>query len=203
MAEAKPAGDAEGAPPKKKKLLLFIIIGVLVVVLGGGTAAFLLMKKSNTHADEEDGDEPPAKTAKKAKKDGPEVLPVFVKLDPFTVKLQPEQQESYLQATPELRVIDPKIADKVKAYTPEIRHKVLLLMSGKKPSEISTPLGVQKLANEVRDAINLTIDGPKTRSKGKKGKAKEVEEPAPAGAADEADPDDSIQAVLFTTFIIQ
>ncbi len=198
MAEAKPAGD-EGAPPKKKKLLLFIIIGVLVVVLAGGVTAFLLLKKSS-HAEDEEGDEAPAKTAKKSK-DGPEIPPVFVKLDPFTVKLQTEQQESYLQATPELRVVDPKTADKVKAYTPEIRHKVLLLMSGKKPSELSTPQGVQKLANEVRVSVNLTIDGPKTKSK-KKGKAKEVEE-APAEPGDAADPDDSVQAVLFTSFIIQ
>lgn len=197
MAEAKPAGD-EGAPPKKKKLLLFIIIGVLVLVLGGGVAAFLLLKKSN-HAEDEEGDEPPAKTARKAK-DGQEVPPVFVKLDPFTVKLQTEQQESYLQATPELRVVDPKTADKVKAYTP--RHKVLLLMSGKKPSELSSPQGVQKLANEVRVSVNLTIDGPKTKSK-KKGKAKEVEEQPAAEAGDQADPDDSVQAVLFTSFIIQ
>ncbi|MDK9725915.1 MAG: flagellar basal body-associated FliL family protein [Sterolibacteriaceae bacterium MAG5] len=199
MAEAKPAGD-EGAPPKKKKLLLFIIIGVLVLVLGGGVAAFLLLKKSN-HAEDEEGDEPPARTAKKSKGE-PEAPPVFVKLDPFTVKLQTEQQESYLQATPELRVVDPKTADKVKAYTPEIRHKVLLLMSGKKPSEISTPQGVQKLANEVRVSINLTIDGPKIKSK-KKGKAKEVEEESTAEAGDHGDPDDSVQAVLFTSFIIQ
>lgn len=201
MADAKPAGDADGAPPKKKKLLLFIIIGVLVLVLGGGATAFLLMKKSSHAADDEEGDEAPAKTAKKSKKDGPEIPPVFVKLDPFTVKLQTEQQEAYLQATPELRVSDPKIADKVKAYTPEIRHKVLLLMSGKKPSEISTPQGVQKLANEVRVAINLSIDGPKVR-KGKKGKGKEEPEPV-TEITDEADPEDSVQAVLFTSFIIQ
>lgn len=199
MADAKPAGDAEGAPPKKKKLLLFIIIGVLVLVLGGGAAAFLLLKKSSHAADDEEGDEAPAKTVKK--KEGPETLPTFVKLDPFTVKLQTEQQESYLQATPELRIADPKIADKVKAYTPEIRHKVLLLMSGKKPSDISTPQGVQRLANEVRVAVNLTIDGPKVK-KGKKGKAKEEPEAAPE-ITDEADPEDSVQAVLFTSFIIQ
>lgn len=201
MAEKKPEAAVDGEPPKKKtKLLLFIIIGVLVVVLGGGGAAFFLMKKSS-HADEEDGDEPPAKTAKakKAKKDHPEAPPVFVKLDPFTVKLQVEQQEAYVQVTPELRVVDAPVADKVKVYTPEIRHKVLLIMSGKKASELSTPQGVQKLSNEIRAEINLIVDGPKTKPKGK-GKAKEEVHEEPS---DEVSPDDSIQAVLFTSFIIQ
>ena len=138
--------------------------------------------------------------SKKSKKDHPEVPPVFVKLEPFTVKLQTEQQEAYLQTTPELRVLDAPISDTIKQYTPEIRHKVLLLMSGKKASDLSTPQGVQKLSNEMRVAINLIIDGPKFKSKAK-GKAKEEE--APAEPADHADADDSVQAVLFTSFIIQ
>ena len=201
MADKKPEGDGEAPPKKKGKLLLFIIIGVLVLVLGGGAAVFLMKKKS--HGDEEDtGDEPTSKSekSKKAKKDHPDAPPVFVKLEPFTVKLQTEQQDSYLQATPELRVLDAPIGDKVKQYMPEIRHKVLLLMSGKKASEIATPQGVQALSNEIRVAINATIDGPKVKTKGK-GKAAEE---APAGEiGDTADPDDSVQAVLFTSFIIQ
>jgi flagellar FliL protein len=199
MADKKPEGGEGDAPPKKKgKLLLFIIIGVLVLVLGGGGAFFVLKKKS--HADDEDtGDEPTSKTdhAKKAKKDHPDAPPVFVKLEPFTVKLQTEQQDAYLQATPELRVLDAPIGDKVKQYTPEIRHRVLLLMSGKKASELSSPQGVQALSNEIRVAINVIIDGPKAKTKGKEA------EDASAPPGDTADPDDSVQAVLFTSFIIQ
>ena len=204
MAEKKAeAAEGEGAPKKKGKLLLFIIIGVLAVVLGGGGAFFALKKKS--HADDEEGDEPAAKTEKasKSKKDHPDAPPVFVKFEPFTVKLQPDgpQTEAYLQTTPELRVLDAPVGDKIKLYTPEIRHKVLLVMSGKKPSEISSPQGVQKLANEMRNEINLIVDGPKTKGKGK-GKGKAKEEP-PAESSDEPSPDDSVQAVLFTSFIIQ
>lgn len=202
MADKKPeAGEGEAAPPKKKgKLLLFIIIGVLVVVFGAG-AAFFLLKKKNHAADEEEGDEPTTKSekTKKAKSDHPDAPPVFVKLEPFTVKLQTEQQEAYLQATPELRVLDAPIGDKVKQYTPEIRHKVLLLMSGKKASDLSTPQGVQRLSNEIRVQINLIIDGPPAKAK-TKGKAKEE---AAAEPTDQAAADDSVQAVLFTSFIIQ
>jgi len=172
---------------------------VVFIVLGGAGAAFFLTKKKAAVDDEEGGDESVHAVKKAKKNDHPDAPPVFVKLDPFTVKLQVEQMEAYLQATPELRVLDLPIGDRVKQYMPEIRHKVLLLMSGKKASDLSTPQGVQMLSNEMRSEINLIIDGPKTRGKGK-GKAKE--EP-PAAPSDQAEPDDSVQAVLFTSFIIQ
>jgi flagellar FliL protein len=202
MAEKKSdAGEDEAPAPKKKpKLLLFIIIGVLVIMLGGGGAAYFLIKKKSAAADEDTGDETAmAEKTKKAKKEHPDAPPVFVKLEPFTVKLQTEQADAYLQATPELRVLDAAVSERVKQYTPEIRHKVLLIMSGKKGSELSTPQGVQQLSNEIRTAINLIIDGPKVPVK-----TKAKEEPvAPPVLQDKADADDSVQAVLFTSFIIQ
>lgn len=205
-AEAKKAEEGEGAaePPKKKsKLLLFIIIGVVVVLLGGGGAFFML--KKSPHADEEGGDEPPAKEqkAKKDKKKEKEVPPVFVKLEPFTVKLQTEAQEAYLQATPELRVLDAHLGDKIKQFAPEIRHRILLIMSAKKASDISNPQGVQQLSNEIRIAINRIVDGPKDAGKGKKKGKAEAEGKVQEIFPDEADPDDSVQAVLFTSFIVQ
>ncbi len=202
MAEAKKAekaegGDAEEQAPNKKKKLMLIIIGVVVLALIGAGTAFFLMKKNAAATDEEEGDEPPAKTekAKKANKEHDEAPPVFVKLDAFTVKLQSDGQEAYLQATPELRVLDAHLGDKIKQYTPEIRHKILLILAGKAAADVSTPQGVQKLSNEMRVTINTIIEPPPAR---KKGKDKPAEEPA-----DHAGPDDPVQAVLFTSFIVQ
>lgn len=199
MAEARKAegAEAEQAPPKKSKKLLIIIVAAVLALVVAGAAAFFLMKgKPAAEGDEEEGDAAPAKIekSKKAKKDHhDDAPPVFVKLEAFTVKLQAEQQDAYLQAVPELRVLDAHLGEKIKQYTPEIRHKMLLILSGKKASDISTPQGVQRLANEMRVAINNIIDPPPPRRKGK-----EPEEPS-----DQAGPDDSVQAVLFTSFIIQ
>jgi flagellar FliL protein len=204
-AEKKPAepAEGEGQPPKKKKLLLFIIAGVVGVVIAAG-AAFMLLKKPPP----EDGDEeedPPAKSqhAKKKSDKGHDAPPAFVKLDPFTVKLQVEQQEAYLQTTPELRVSEPLVAERVKQFNAEIRHKVMLVLMSRKASELANPIGVQKLANELRYEVNLIIDGPKVTKKKKKGSKAAAEEEAPTAIPDHADPDDSVQAVLFTQFIIQ
>ena len=195
MAEAKKAesADSEQPPKKKSKLLLIIVAAVVTLALIGG-GAFFMMKKNAVHDDEE-GDEAPAKEqkAKKAKKDQG-APPVFVKLDAFTVKLQTENQDAYLQAVPELRVLDAHTGDTIKQYNPEIRHKVLLILSGKKASDLGTPEGVQKLSNEMRVAINSIIEPPPPRKKG----GKEPEEPG-----DQAKPDEPVQAVLFTSFIVQ
>jgi flagellar protein FliL len=198
MAEAKKTEDAaeEPAPKKSKKGLLIAIAAIVLVVVVGGAAAFFLMKgKPAAEEGDEEGDEPPAKVekAKKAKKGHEDAPPVFVKLEAFTVKLQTEQQEAYLQAVPELRVLDAHIGDKIKQYTPEIRHKLLLILSGKKTSDVSTPQGVQRLANEMRVTINAIIEPPPPRKKGK-----EPEEPG-----DVAGPEEPVQAVLFTSFIVQ
>lgn len=192
MSDAKPA---DAAPPKKKGKL-FLIIGIVVLVLAiGGAAAVILMKKSHS-GDEEEGEEAAethkSSKAEKSEKKGP---PVFVKLDAFTVRLQNEGSDSYLQAVPELRVLDAHVAEDVKVYTPEIRHKALLVISAKQPADINNPAGVQKLANELRVAINAILNPP---PKNKKKKAEEPEE-----ISDTAEPGDPVQAVLFTSFIVQ
>lgn len=195
MADAKKTeAPAEGEAPNKKKskLLLIIIIGVLVLVLGGGGAAFFLLKKKSADEEEaEDGDGPPAKTAKakKKKKDEHAAPPVFTKLEPFVVKLQAEGQEAYVQAVPELKLLDAAVAEKIKQFMPEIRHKVLMILAGKKASELSTPEGMQILANQIRNSINGTLTG---------------EQPDPAKAKDDhADPDAPVQAVFFSSLIVQ
>ncbi len=196
MAEAKKAdtGASEQAPPKKKSKLLLIVIAAVVAVLLIGGGAFFLMKSKPAPVDEEAGDEASAKLekAKKAKTDH-SAAPVFVKLDAFTVKLQNEGQDAYLQTVPELRVLDAHVGEQVKQYTPEIRHKVLLILSGKKASDLGTPQGVQRLSNEMRVTINAILEPPAPRKKGK-----EPEEPSDLAGSDEP-----VQAVLFTSFIVQ
>jgi flagellar FliL protein len=137
-------------------------------------------------ADEGDG------TSQQEHAKAKEEPPVFVKLEPFTVKLQTENQDAYLQTTPELRVLDAAAGEKVKQYMPEIRYRVLLILTAKKASDIGTPQGVQQLSSEMRSAINEIVGEAKRKK------------PAPAAApSDKAGPDDPVQAVLFTSFIVQ
>ncbi|HTH94219.1 MAG TPA: flagellar basal body-associated FliL family protein [Rhodocyclaceae bacterium] len=188
MSDAKHAAD--GAPKKGKgKLFLIIGIVVLVLVIGGAAAAFLLMKKS--HSDD-DGDDATAAHAEKkdAKKEKNKTPPVFVALDAFTVRLQTDTGDSYLQAVPQLRVQNNEIAEQVKTYTPELRHRGLLVIAAKKPTDVTTPAGVQQLSNELRVTFNNILLGKGSQ-------------PLPEQISDTAAPDDPVQEVLFTNFIVQ
>lgn len=202
MAKAAATPDEAGAdaPKKKGNKMLVIIIALLVVVILGGAAAFFMMRGS--HAEEgEDGEEvvaeddhdAAAKEAKKAKlkkkKDAEAkgLPPVFVELDPFTVNLQPETAvDQYLQVKATLRVDEQPAADNLKAYMPEIRHRVLMLLSGKKASELGSAEGREQLAEDIKHAVNAIVGEVPRNRKG------EPEEPI-----------GPVESVLFTSFIVQ
>lgn len=183
--EAKP--DAEGAeaaivaPRRKSKKLLVIIAAALVLLLVvGGAAAFFLMK-GHSNKDAEDG-EVATETAKAGKKKGAkEVAPIYVALDAFTVNLVPENGDQFLQLMISVEVADAHVGDKLKSFTPKLRNNIMMLLSGKKASELITKDGKEALANEIRDQINEIIEPG----------SKETTDEAPA------------KEVLFTSFIIQ
>lgn len=179
--DAKPeAASAEAAAPKKSKKLLIIILAalLLVLLLGGGAAAFLIMKKNAAEGggEEEVAHETVKSSKKKVEK---EALPVYVAMDAFTVNLAPEAGEQYVQLVLSVEVEDAHTGDKIKTFTPKIRNNVMLLLSGKKASELLTKEGKEKLAEEIRDQMNEIL--------------------APGAKKDEA----PVKEVLFTSFIIQ
>lgn len=186
--DAKPAAE-EGAeaPKKSKKLLIIILAVVLLIVLGGGGAAYMLLKKGADPADDEEAAEETAKPKKKdKKKDGHEVPPVFVNLEPFTVNLVPESGDQYLQVILSLELEDATAEPTLKGQMPKIRNNITLLLSSKKATELLPKEGKEQLAENLKDEINSVIEPPKKTKKG--------ETIAPEGP---------VKAVLFTSFIIQ
>lgn len=176
---------AAATPPKSKKMLIFIVIGVAVLALVA-TGALLLLKKNKSTSEEGTDDEEPAKV--EVDKKHP---PVFVPMEPFTVNLQPENGEQYLQIVLALQMSDAKTGEEIKTYTPEIRHRILMLLSGKKASEIATTEGRENLAKEIRSEANAALG---YEPKASKKKAADDEEDSSGGPVIE---------VFFTSFIIQ
>ena len=153
---------AEAAAPKssKKKMMVIAIIGVLVVGLSAGGAWFFTKSSG-----------PAAAEVKKAAK------PEFIVIDAFTVNLQPENGEQYLQIQFTLEVAGLEQVEVIKTNMARVRSRVLLLLSNKKASELSTVEGKNILAKEI---------------------IAEVKKPFAAGA-----PAQEVTDVLFTSFIIQ
>ncbi|MFA6014134.1 MAG: flagellar basal body-associated FliL family protein [Gallionellaceae bacterium] len=120
-------------PKSNKKLIIIIAVLVTIIAVGGG---FAYMKLKDVGHSEE------VKVA-------PAKDPIFIPLDAFTVNLQREEADQYLQITFALKVYEPEIAEKIKAMLPEVRSKLNLLLSGKYPSELATAEGKKKLAAEI------------------------------------------------------
>jgi flagellar FliL protein len=115
----------------------------LVLLIGGGAGGWYFMNQ-NAH---------PGGAAGKAKAE-PAKPPVFVMLDPFTVNLQAEAGEQFLQVAFTLQVTDQAEVDLIKLYMPQVRSRLLLMLSSKKASEISTLEGKKKLSTDIAALVN-------------------------------------------------
>jgi flagellar FliL protein len=154
---------ADGAAPNSKKMIVMVLAGVLVAGLGAGGAWFFT--RSGEHA-------APAKEARhEAEK------PEFLALDPFTVNLQPENGEQYLQVQFTLQVGSLEQVELIKTNMARVRSRVLMILSAKKASELTSIAGKQQLSQEIIAAVKEPF--------------------APKG-----EPQD-VSDVLFTSFIIQ
>lgn len=167
--KAKAEPKVEAAAPINSKKKLFMIGGLVAVLAAGGGGAWVMLKGGGDH------DEAPAKSSKrKEAKAGP---PTYVTIEPFTVNLQPENGDQYLQVAFTLQVAGLEDVDVIKNNMAKVRSRVLLLLSSKRASEINTPEGKQQLSQEILEQIKEPFD--------RRGPEQEVTE------------------VLFTSFIIQ
>ncbi len=173
--EKKPeAAEGEEQPPKKKGKLPLIIGLVVLLAAAGGGAWFFLSKGKGEEAPQQAKAQPPKP-------------PVFVPLDAFTVNLASDDSGQYLQTAATLKVLDQPAADAVKLFMPEVRHKILVLLSAKKPSEIATAEGRERLAEEIRQTANNILLAAAGRPV--KPIVLDVPLPADAAQADEAKPE--------------
>ena len=173
--KADPKADAAAAPAGggKSKLIIIILAAVIVLGLGGGAAWYFM----HGSAAGEEAAEAPKKEKSSKKKKKEEHPPEYLAIEPFTVNLQPENGDQYLQVAFTLQVDGPEQAELIKTNMAKVRSRVLLLLSGKKASEINTVEGKQQLAGEILAVVKEPFD--------------------PHGDEQE------VSDVLFTSFIIQ
>jgi len=143
-APAKAAPAAEAPAAKSSKKMLFIIIGlVLVLVIGGGAAAFMLMGSKSKKASDDHAEE---KAVSK--------VPVFVVIEPFVVNLMSETSgDQFLQIAMTLQVPNQETADAIKLFMPQVRSRLLMVLSSKKASELLSNDGKKALTDEIIDQL--------------------------------------------------
>lgn len=213
--ESDPQPNDAKAKPKSKKMLFIILGSVLILGIAGGAGWYFT--KGNNHDD---------KSEKKAAKSSEHVI--FIALEPFTVNLQRETADQFLQIGITLKIVQPELEEKIKKNLPEIRSRLLVLLSGKYPSELTASKGKKKLVNEIiaetesvlglRTAPAISHAIADANTKPDVASNAEATSPVEAASAEESsapsdskvesakpsgEKESSIVDVLFTSFIIQ
>lgn len=124
------------ARPRSKKLWLLAGIGLLLTAAGGAGGAWWLLHS------------PPE--AQHAAKPQPPAPPLFFELETFTVNLAGER---ILQTTISLQIKQAADAEQLKLYLPQVKSRLLLLLSSKTAEELQTPGGKEALAAEIAGAL--------------------------------------------------
>ncbi|OZI18433.1 flagellar basal body protein FliL [Bordetella genomosp. 9] len=80
--------------------------------------------------------------------------PIFIPITPFTVTLQSADRERIVHVAMTLRVADEQSRQRIEKYMPEVRSRVLMLLSAQTPESVQTPQGKVDLASALLKAIN-------------------------------------------------
>ena len=168
-ASKQPEAAGEQAPSKRGRLFIILTIVLLLIASCGGGAAWYFLAGSNASH---------GAAKSKAKPSGP---PVFLPLETFTVNLQAndpaDQQQQFLQLNMTLQVVDDAQVEMIKQNMPQVRNRLLILLSSKKAAEILSVEGKRKLAEDI---------------------LKQVRQPfVPEG------PHPEVSDVFFTSFVVQ
>ena len=159
MATSTPAADA----PRSSNKTLLIAVALLATALlaAGGVAAWLVFAR-------------PAAAAAAAPV---APAPIFVPLDPWTVNLQGDGRSRFLHVGVTLKAADPATQARIAEYLPEVRSRVLTLLSNRDPATLATADDKARLAGEI---------------------LAEVKRPFAASL-----PEQHVTNVMFTAFVLQ
>lgn len=132
------------APKKSGKKLVIIAVASLLLIVAAGAGWYFM--KGKDHA-------PQVEEVKVA----PPKTPIFVPLEPFTVNLQRESSDQYLQMGVTLKVFEAEYEAKIKTNLPEIRSKILQLLTTKTATELAAAEGKKQLVKEILSISNSII----------------------------------------------
>lgn len=150
MATSPPVAIPVPAAPAPRSSKLLIAILVAVGVLAAGAAAYFLLGP-RLHA-----------SSAEAPKQAPAEKPIFVTLEPLTVNLQAEGRPRFLHIGISLKVRDEKAKAQITESMPELRSRVLMLLSNRLPESLVTTEDKTKLAEEILATLDkpLSADQP-------------------------------------------
>lgn len=142
-----PAGtDGKETKKGKKGLIIGILVAIIAIGAGaGGTWYFLKINGDAAEEPEAPKPKPKIKTTK------------FLDLELFTVNLLPDDGSQYLQVGLTVKIKETPVEQEIANQMPDIRNRILMLLSSKKASEINTIVGKQQLSQQIAEEIKKGV----------------------------------------------
>ena len=130
-----------------KKLLWIMIILVLLSSIGAAAAIYMVI-------DQRDGGSEDAEMQQAMEREPP----IFMRIEPFTVNLADDSYGSRLLYTGvTLRVGNEESKAILEEHMPQVRSRLLMLLSGKQADELTSSEGKQQLAQAIVDRLNVPL----------------------------------------------
>jgi flagellar FliL protein len=135
--------STQGATPRTSKttVLLVALLAAALLALAGG--AYFLLARPAGHAAAPGAPVAPA--------------PIFVALDPMTVNLQAEGRSRFLHVGLTLKSADTESQARMAEYLPEVRSRILTLLSNRDPATLASAEDKARLAGEILAAVNQPL----------------------------------------------
>lgn len=80
--------------------------------------------------------------------------PIFVPIEAFTVTLQNAETERIMHVGLTLRVSDEQTRTRLEKYMPEVRSRILMVLSSQSPTGVQTQQGKTDMVAAIKQAVN-------------------------------------------------
>ncbi|MDH0684613.1 flagellar basal body-associated protein FliL [Achromobacter animicus] len=84
----------------------------------------------------------------------PVPAPIFVPIEAFTVTLQNADTERIMHVGLTLRVSDEQTRTRLEKYMPEVRSRILMVLSSQSPTAVQTQQGKTDMITAIKQAVN-------------------------------------------------
>ena len=162
MSKTIEAPTAVDGKKNKKSLLIIILIAIIAIGAGAGSTWYAMKVLGGEESESEKSKKKPT---------------TFVDLDIFTVNLQPDENNQYLQVGLTAKTRETPVIAEIKKQMPEVRNRILMLLSSKKAADITSIAGKQQLSHQIVEEIRHSVGS--------------------------AELQEDVLEVLFTSFVIQ
>jgi len=138
------AEDSAAETKRRPRKVLWLVIGLIVLSLGAAAAAaYFLLIPPETAGVESKEEAAPIKQA-----------PIFVDISPFTVNITSTNGVSHLlYIGMSFSVGSAETRDLLEERMPQVRSRILILLSGQKADELTSAEGKEQLASELVAAL--------------------------------------------------